>query len=86
MENENKSDKSVTIIVNTLPKEWDEKKISYQQVIILAFGSYSEDPKIIYTVEYFRGEKDQHEGSLTKGENVKVKDGMVFNVTKTDQS
>ena len=86
MEKENKPRKSVTIIVNTLPKEWDEKEISYQQVIILAFGSYADDPRMVYTVEYFRGENEKHEGSLTKGESVKVKEGMVFNVTKTDQS
>ena len=86
MQNENKPDKSVTIIVNTLPKTWNEKEISYKQVVILAFGSYNEDPKINYTVEFFRGEKEKHEGSLTKGESVKVKEGMVFNVTSTDQS
>ena len=83
---ENKPDKSVTIIVNTLPKVWNEKKISYQEVIVLAFGTYIDDPKIIYTVEYFKGEKEQHEGSLTKGESVNVKDGMIFNVSKTDNS
>ena len=78
--------KEYTIIVNTMPKTWTEHEISYKQVIILAFGSYSEDPRVSYTVEYFRGHKDKHEGSLTKGESVRVKNEMVFNVTKTDQS
>lgn len=86
MENQSKHEKPVTIIVNTLPKSWDEKEISYKQVIILAYGSYSEDPKVSYTVEYFKGDKEKPEGSLTKGKSVKVKEGMVFNVTKTDQS
>lgn len=76
----------VTIIVNTLPKEWGEKKISYEQVVTLAFGSHEDNPLISYTVEFFRGPKDQHEGSLTKGKSVTVKEGMVFNVTKTDRS
>jgi len=79
-------DKTVTLIVNTVPKEWTEKKISYEQAVILAFGSYSSNPKITYTVEYFKGPNDKHEGSLTKGESVPVKDQMVFNVTETDQS
>jgi hypothetical protein len=86
MQNENKPDKTVSIVVNTVSKPWNDKHISYNDVIVLAFGSYSDDPKIIYTVDYFKGDKDKEEGSLTKGDSVKVKDGMIFNVTQTDQS
>lgn len=80
-----KDHKEFTIIVNTRPKIWKEKRISYEEVVILAFGSYSEDPNIVYTVTYSKGE-DRHEGSLVKGESVKVKDGMIFNVTQTNKS
>lgn len=83
---QNKPEKSYNLTVNTLPKVWNEKEISYKQVIILAFGSYSDNPKVTYTVEFFKGEHDKQEGSLTKDESVKVKDGMVFNVSKSDQS
>jgi hypothetical protein len=86
MQNAHKQDESVNIIVNTISKPWSEKRISYKDVIILAFGSYSEDPRISYTVDYFKGEKDKEEGSITKGDTVKVKEGMIFNVTQTDQS
>jgi len=85
MENQ-KEHKEVTIIVNTREKTWNEKKISYEEVIILAFGSYSDDPNIVYTVTFTKGEKPKHEGSLMKGESVKVKDGMIFNVTQTNKS
>jgi hypothetical protein len=85
MENQHEH-KEVTIIVNTRPKIWKEKKISYEEVIVLAFGSYSEDPNIVYTVTFSRGEESRHEGSLVKGESVKVKDGMIFNVTQTNKS
>jgi hypothetical protein len=77
--------KTVTIIVNTRPKEWAEKKISFQQVVELAFGTYIDDPKSIYTVTYSRG-ADKHEGTLVKGQDVPVKDGMIFNVTQTTES
>jgi len=78
-------DKEVTIIVNAREKKWDKKEISYTEVIVLAFGEYIENPNIEYTVAYSKGEGDKN-GTLTKGESVKVKSGMVFNVNKTDKS
>ena len=78
--------KQTTIIVNTREKEWEEKEISYEQVIILALGSYSDNESTIYTVTFSKGEQPKHEGSLVKGASVKVKKGMVFNVTQTDKS
>jgi len=85
MENEKK--KKVSIIVNTRPHDWDKKEeISFEEVVTLAFGSYSEDPNVVYTVTYKRGEDRKKEGSLVKGESVKVKNGMIFNVTQTNKS
>ena len=78
--------KVFTIIVNTREKTWNEKDISYEQVIVLAFGSYSDDKNTVYTVTYSRGPESHHEGSLVKGAIVKVKNGMVFNVTQTNKS
>ena len=80
------TEKEVTIIVNARPKEWTEKQITYEQVVVLAFGSYTDDEKIDYTVSFSKGEDSKKEGTLTKGEHVKVKNGMVFNVTRTDRS
>ncbi len=80
-------DKTVTIIVNTRPKEWEKNAdISYREVVELVFGSYSEDEGVVYTVTYAKGHGNHPEGSLVKGESVKVKDGMIFNVTQTNKS
>lgn len=79
-------EKETTIIVNAREKVWNEKEISYQQVVELAFGSYSDDPNTVYEVTFSRGEEPRHEGILVKGGSVKVKKGMIFNVTKTDKS
>jgi len=79
-------DKKVTIIVNTRPKSWSEEEISYKQVVELAFGTYSDDPNVVYTVTFSKGHDPKHEGSLVKGQSVKVKEGMIFNVTRTDKS
>ncbi len=78
--------KEITIIVNTREKKWDKKEISYKEVVVLAFGSYSDDPNVMYTVTYSKGERPHQDGSLVKGESVKVKDGMIFNVTQTNKS
>jgi hypothetical protein len=74
------------IRVNTRPKEWEKDTISFQEVVILAFGTYSEDPNIRYTVEYSHGPDGHREGSLTKGQSVPLKRGMIFDVTESNKS
>lgn len=87
MDKDNKSSHDeVTIIVNTREKKWDKKEISYREVIELAFGSYSDDENVVYTVTYSKGQDSHKEGSLVKGGSVKVKDGMIFNVFQTNKS
>jgi hypothetical protein len=76
----------VEIIVNTRIKAWDKKEITYEEVIILAFSTYVDNPNVLYSVTYIKGHDPKHEGSLTKGQSVKVKEGMIFNVRKTDKS
>ena len=81
-----KDKKEVRIIVNTREKVWGKEKISYEEVVVLAFGSYSTDPNVVYTVTYSKGEAPHKEGSMVKGDNIKVKNGMIFNVTQTNKS
>ncbi len=86
MNDHEEKSKSVTIIVNSREKEWSEKEIDYKQLVILAFGEYIESENVLYSISYSRGHDNQHEGTIIKGGSVKVKKGMVFNVTKTDKS
>jgi Multiubiquitin len=76
----------VTIIVNAREKKWTEKEISFEQVVKLAFPTPQPGENIVYTVTYRKGEGRKPDGTLTEGESVKVKDGMIFNVTATDKS
>jgi hypothetical protein len=76
----------VVIIVNTREKRWNKKAISYEQVVILAFGAYSPDPNTVYTIKFSKGPEHNREGSLVKGKSVKVKCGMIFDVTQTNKS
>jgi uncharacterized protein YegP (UPF0339 family) len=75
-----------TIIVNGSPKIWNDKDILFQEVVRLAFGSYIENDRTCYTATYARGRSKKPQGSMVKGDVVKVKHKMVFNVTATDKS
>ena len=81
-----KPEKEYTIIVNTREKVVTEKELTFAQVVALAFDPVPSGPYIVITVTYRRGHGNKPEGSLVEGETVKVKDGMVFNVTATDKS
>lgn len=79
--------KTVTIIVNgqehTIPKK-DE--LSFDEVVALAFSPPPSGPNVVITITYTRGHGNKPEGNLIEGQTVKVKDGMIFNVTATDKS
>ncbi len=79
-------DFKVTLIVNGRPKQWIEKNVTFEQVVVLAFGSYDPNPDKVYTITYDKGPRENPEGSMVKGEKVLVKDKMIFNVTATDKS
>jgi len=80
-------EKAVTIIVDGTPHEWDEKEISYEQVVNLAYdGNPPSGENVQITVGYHRGHGDKPESDIDPGQSVKVKDGMIFDVTATDRS
>lgn len=83
---EKEHDKTVTIIVNGRKKEVSEKELSYEQIVDIAFnGNPPKGENVVITVTFSKGE-DGKQGTLLPGQKVKVKDGMVFNVTATDKS
>lgn len=76
----------ITITVNTRQKLVNKGKISFDQVVELAFGpNVPKGPNILITIAYHKGHNDR-EGSLTAGQSVEVREGMVFDVTATDRS
>ena len=77
---------SLTIIVNTRPKPWNKKKISFEEVVAIAYPVPPAGQEIVYTVGYFDGPPNRPEGSLTAGESVRVRDQMVFDFKFTDKS
>ena len=74
---------TATIIVNTRPQQWAEKKISFEQVVELAFPGQPYDPAGTL-VEYSTGHGHDH--PLRAGHSVEVKDGMIFDVEPANRS
>ena len=79
--------KGYEIIVNTRPKTVKSEDLTYEAVVTLAFEP---DPPpsgddIVITVKYRNGPRGS-KGSLVRGQQTKIADGMIFNVRVTDQS
>ncbi len=79
-------EKSFTVIVNGREKTVTANELTFNQVVALAFDNPPTGPNIEFTITYRRGEGHKPEGTLAEGGSVKVKDGMIFNVTPTDKS
>jgi hypothetical protein len=76
----------VTIIVNTRPKVVEKDDYSFEEILALAFDPVPSGDQVEFTVAYRRGHGNEREGTLTAGETVKIKNGMIFDVSATDKS
>lgn len=76
------NDKSFTIVVNGTPEVWSDQHITYEQAVQLAFPGGPTD--LLYTVSY--ASPHGKDGTLAPGQKTVVKDGMIFNVGKTNRS
>lgn len=77
--------KEFTIVVNAREKLWFQKTITFEQVVVLAFGLVQDYVNTTYTVFFKKGDNNK-EGIMSKGDAEKVKDDMRFNVTQTNRS
>lgn len=75
-----------TVVVNGRNRTVTEDELAYQQVAGLAYDPVPSGPNIVITITYRRGHGNKPEGSLLPGDTVKVKEGMIFNVSVTDKS
>lgn len=83
---DNDFDKGIRIIVDGTPHVVPGDEVSFDEVVDLAYPDGGRGPLITYTVTFYNGGGRPPEGALTEGEKAKVKDGTVFNVTRTDRS
>jgi len=76
-----------TIVINGTAHVVTSKELTFSEVVALAYdGNPPSGPNWIFTVSYRKGEDKKPMGTLVAGDSIKVKDGMIFNVTATDKS
>ncbi len=80
------SQKVFTIAVNAQKKEVAETKLSFDEVVKLAYPIPPDGQNIMFTIKYRKGPHENPKGSLLEGETVRIKNGMIFDVTPTDRS
>jgi hypothetical protein len=84
MSSEEKKEKT-EIFVNEDKHEVNTKKITYERVVDLYLGEGGK-PSPEYLIKYSHGPNENPKGTLTPGEEVKVKDDMRFRVVGTGES
>lgn len=80
------SQKAITIIVNGQKKEVAETKLTFEEAVRLAFPALPTGDNVMFTVRYRHGPKQNPSGTLLEGETVRIKNGMIFDVTQTVRS
>lgn len=76
--------KTVIIKVNGRPRTVPKKKHSYREIALLAYPD-ADFENFKFTITYLKGVHGA-EGDLVEGEKIEVKNGMVFNVRRSDKS
>lgn len=76
----------ITIIVNAEEVMIAGHRLTYEEVVRFAFGAEAENPDKSFTVTYRKSAEAKHDGTLIEGQEVKVKEGTVFNVSSTTRS
>lgn len=80
------SQKTFRLIVNLEEKFVVNKKQTFDDIVRLAYPTPTPGPTPDYTVIYRKGPPANPKGSLVQGQVVKVKNGMIFDVTPSDKS
>jgi hypothetical protein len=80
------TEKEFKVFVNTEPKEVVGPKVTYDQVLKLAFDPVPTGENIIITMDYTDGPRANPSGTLKPHHSVYIKNGMIFSVDATDRS
>ena len=80
------NDKTFSIIVNGRPKEVEREELSFDELVDLAFDESARGPQIVFTITFREAGGRITEGELDEGQRLKIRDGTIINVTRTDQS
>jgi hypothetical protein len=73
------------IIVNARPRTVTGSTVTFEQVVQLAFPG-EHDPNVDFDVTYHKAASTPPAGQLGRGGSIQVRNGTVFNVTRTVRS
>ena len=79
-------DKALTITVNGRQRQVESDELSFDELVNLAFDDPARGPQIVFTITFRDAGGRIPEGELDEGQRLKVRDGTIINVTRTDQS
>ncbi len=86
-EKPDKPEKDYTIIVNTREKTVSKKELTFAEIIALAYDNPPTGANVLFTVTYRKGHGNKADGTMVETDPpLKIKDGMIFNVSATDKS
>lgn len=75
-----------TLIANGSKKTWNQRTISFEQLVELTLGRYDSSARKVYAVYYDAGLPPKVKGSLVKGDVLHLTNNMIFNVDESNQS
>lgn len=78
--------KEITIVINGTAKTIQKERLTFEEVVALAFDNPPTGDGVQFTVQYSRGQSDKPKGTLVEGQSVETKEGMEFDVTPTNRS
>lgn len=81
------TNQKTTIVVNGKKETVRGKKISYEELVAIAFnGNPPTGENVNIVVTYKNGPDAKRKGTLVSGQSVKIQEGMRFNVIAADKS
>jgi hypothetical protein len=83
---ETEKDKTFHIVVNARPKDVNQDVLTFDDITKIAFPTPDGITNPIFTVSFKNADQKPSSGTLVAGESVKIKNGTIFNVTRTGQS
>ena len=79
-------EKVITIIVNGRARQITVDELSFDELVDLAFDDPARGSQIVFTITFRKAGGRIEDGELDEGQRLKLRDGTVVNVTRTDQS
>lgn len=81
------NNQKITVVINAQPIEVEKRSYTFQEVVMLAFGSYDESQKsYTMTVTKKNDDGEKHSRSVSFGDEIQMKEGMRINVDSTNRS